>query len=194
MWLNTGPGAVVRHHGRPCRMIRVKGDPLPKTSDVTRAEYEALLLRVKQLEVAVVARTVTESERSNVTPILVVTSDDDIKDWMVYGLFDPAEPEPFYIGITGDPFCRARTHACADRPVRARIRAIMETGRRPELRELEQHDTCSAARKREAELIETLPGLLNLPTGGRPVSGFALSNAERQKRYRERKRNGVAQG
>ncbi len=42
-------------------MIRVKGDPLPKTSDVTRAEYEALLLRVKQLEVAVVARTITES-------------------------------------------------------------------------------------------------------------------------------------
>ncbi len=64
MWLSTSLVGAVRRRGRPCdgqRMIRVKGDPLPKTSDVTRAEYEALLLRVKQLEVAVVARSVTQA-------------------------------------------------------------------------------------------------------------------------------------
>ena len=63
----------------------------------------------------------------------------------IYGLIDPRGPELFYVGITAKPSARLRKHRnlhnlSAGKKLRARIRAIKQSGGLPEMVILERTD------------------------------------------------------
>lgn len=92
--------------------------------------------------------------------------------WHVYWLIDPRDRKPFYVGYTVNPANRLKNHKYdAGQGGWARHQDLRELGLSIELEVLGIHDNENDAAWHEADLLDTMPGLVNLNSYG-PLPGW----------------------
>lgn len=83
--------------------------------------------------------------------------------WHVYALIDPRDNATFYVGLSGDPKRRFRTHLSSRKgSASARVWELRGTGLLPRLETISSHETFTAGRVAEHEAIIGTAGLVNV--------------------------------
>lgn len=97
-----------------------------------------------------------------------------IKEWHVYGLFDPVSGTVFYVGMTARPRSRIWGHfGSPNSPAWRRCRDLRESGVRPELRILATVSKYHQARYIEWRLLKEFFGRITNPTCVEPLCSAA---------------------